>query len=143
MLDENIYLDYWVFWHPLNRASEVSASHALPQTWPWLERTISISLYPLSDRRSRHLNHPAHAHKELNDAQSPEERDGVGRHPNRQVEDLGGSSYLSVPNWISGVTDDGGPSLLPMVGAGGETALLPWLNGHLKVRVRIEEHPFL
>jgi len=29
------------------------------------------------------------------------------------------------------------------VGTGGETALLPWLNGHLKIRVRIEEHPFL
>jgi hypothetical protein len=30
-----------------------------------------------------------------------------------------------------------------MVGAGRKTALLPWLNGHLKIRVRIEEHPFL
>ena len=48
-----------------------------------------------------------------------------------------------MPNWISGVTDDSRPPLLPMVGTGGETALLPWLNGHLKIRVRIEEHPFL
>lgn len=48
-----------------------------------------------------------------------------------------------MPNWIGGVADDSGPSLLPMVGTGRETALLPWLNGHLKIRVRIEEHPFL
>lgn len=52
-------------------------------------------------------------------------------------------SYLSVPYRIGGVADDGGPSLLPVVGARRETALLPWLNGHLKVRVGIEEHPFL
>ena len=48
-----------------------------------------------------------------------------------------------MPDRIGGVADDSGPSLLPMVGAGRKTALLPWLNGHLKIRVRIEEHPFL
>lgn len=52
-------------------------------------------------------------------------------------------SYLSVPNGIGGVADDSGPSLLAVVGTRRETALLPWLNGHLKIRVRIEEHPFL
>lgn len=75
--------------------------------------------------------------------QSPVERDGVGQLPNCQVEGHVRSSYLSVPNWICGVTDDSRPPLLTMVGTSGETALLPWLNRHLKIRVRIEEHPFL
>lgn len=92
---------------------------------------LNIS-YPLPNISLRHLNHLAHIHKQLSDAQSLEKRDRAGRLP-----------YLPVPNWISGVTDDSRPSLLPMVGTSGETALLPWLNGHLKVRVRIEEHPFL
>ena len=48
-----------------------------------------------------------------------------------------------MPNWVGGITDDSRPPLLPVVGTGREAALLPWLNGHLKVRVRIEEHAFL
>lgn len=48
-----------------------------------------------------------------------------------------------MPNGVGGVADDGGPPLLPVVGTGGEAALLPGLDGHLQVRVRVEEHPFL
>lgn len=89
-----------------------------------------------------HLTHAAHIHKQLHKA-GLRQRGESGQLPTCEVEDPSGSSYLSMPDGVGGVTDDSRPSLLPMVGTGGETAFLSWLNGHLKVRVRIEEHSFL
>lgn len=89
-----------------------------------------------------HLTHAANIHKQLHKA-GLRQRGESGQLPTCEVEDPSGSSYLSMPDGVGGVTDDSRPSLLPMVGTGGETAFLSWLNGHLKVRVRIEEHSFL
>ena len=50
---------------------------------------------------------------------------------------------LSVPLRVGGVGDDGGASLLAVVGELGEAAPLPRLDGHLQVGVGVEEHALL
>lgn len=51
--------------------------------------------------------------------------------------------HLSVPDGVDGVSNDGRPSLLPVVAKDGEDAPLPGVDGHLQVRVRVEEHALL
>lgn len=51
--------------------------------------------------------------------------------------------HLSVPDGVNGVSDDGRSSLLAVVAKDGEDAPLPGVDGHLQVRVWIEEHALL
>lgn len=51
--------------------------------------------------------------------------------------------YLCVPLWVDGVAGHSGALLLPVVWQRREDAVLPRLDGQLKVGVRIEEHAFL
>lgn len=53
------------------------------------------------------------------------------------------STDLPVPHRVGGVGYDRGASLLAVVGKLREAAPLPGLDGHLQVRVWVEEHAFL
>lgn len=52
-------------------------------------------------------------------------------------------AHLPVPHWVGGVGYDGRAPLLAMVGELGEAAPLARLDGHLQVRVGVEEHALL
>lgn len=45
-----------------------------------------------------------------------------------------------MPDRVGGVSDDGRSSFLSMVTEDGKDTSLPWVDGHLQVRVRIKEH---
>lgn len=51
--------------------------------------------------------------------------------------------YLSVPHRVGGVSDDGRSSFLPVMTEDGEDTPLPWVDGHLQIRVWVKKHALL
>ena len=51
--------------------------------------------------------------------------------------------HLSVPDRVGGVGDDGGATFLSVVCERRQAPPPAWLDGHLQVRVRVEEHALL